>query len=135
MGGYKSFVTSKVLPAHVGVGLSYVIPAHLSKLRGATPSAPGQLISPVLPSSVAPPATWYPGLEGRERAMRYPAREMWAWGGGGWQAATFSLVDDLLVLLGAGGAHSRDPSLLLTSRERRLSYHNMQSAGPPGPGW
>lgn len=65
--------------------------------------------------------------------MRYPAQGMWAWGDGGWQAATFPFVDDLLVLLGAGGAHGRDPALLLTSREGRLSYH-MQSAVPQGQG-
>lgn len=60
--------------------------------------------------------------------MRYPAQGRLAQTGGGWQAATFPLADDLLVLLAAGRAHGGDPSLLLTSGEGRLSYHNMQTA-------
>lgn len=66
--------------------------------------------------------------------MRYPAQGRLAQKGGGWQAATFPLADDLLVLLAAGRAHGGDPSLFLTSAEGRLSYHNMQTAVSQGQG-
>lgn len=109
----KGFAISRVLSLRMGVGLSYVNSSCPLRFCRATrpPQATGS------PSLVAPLATWHPGLEGRGKATRHPAQGTWALEGGEWQAATFPLADDLLVLLGAGGAHGRDPPLLLTSRK------------------